>query len=1129
MAQVSTKASKGVFEPDSFSTRCTEVCRLVIHAAKTSHNEAEFRSQFSKFIEAFAKELDVPLLVREEYTLATGRLDAAYNRLIIEYEPPGSLRPQLSHKHTAHAVQQVKDYMEGVASKERQKIHRLAGVALDGGYYIFVRHIEGRFVIEDPVPVNERTTERFLRLLVSLTSGKALLPDNLITDFGSNTLTAQRVARAFYEALSATLQNEPDGLVAKLFKQWRTFYGEVTGYGEGSTQIKHKKDLQAFAKGMGIDPRRMNAPLLFFTVHTYFSLLVKLIAYLALSRFVSGFGTRFGSLYSLDNEALGKEIADLEHGGLFRRIGIRNFLEGDFFRWYVKTWNDEIADAVRLLVTRLKDYDPGTLEVTPEAARDLLKKLYHYLMPRELRHDLGEYYTPDWLADRLLNQLGYDGDPRKRLLDPACGSGTFLVLAIKRLKSRCLRKEGMNEQQTLKAILGNIAGIDLNPLAVIAARTNILLAIRDLLEHRTEDIDIPVYLADSIVVPEVGKTLFSKDRYRIKTTVGPLEIPSSLKSRRQIDDLANLLGECVETNVRAEPFLARAHRALGIEEARWAGTDGQGEAARVILGCLYQSLVDLHDQGLNGIWAAIVKNYFMPLFIGRFDLVAGNPPWVNWESLPSDYRSETKAVWISQGLFPHGGMDSILGKGKKDISMLMTFEVADALLADGGRLGFVITQTVFKGAGAAQGFRRFRLRSSTPLRVIHVDDMVDFAPFEEASNRTAVLILEKGRENKYPVAYTVWQKTSKGQRIGYDSTVEEASAQTRRLRFVAEPVNEQDPTSSWLTGKPRALKAIRKILGHSDYDAHEGANAGGCSGVYWLRTLDKRRDGKLLVQNLTEGTKREVAEVQAILEPDYVFPFLRNREVRRWQAQSTDQILMVQNPTTKKGVDEAVLQSDYLETWKYLKHFEEDLRGRAAFRRYFTRKEGSRTIEVAPFYSMFDVGEYTMSKYKVVWPNMGNRLDAAVISQKDGKPIVPQHIVTLVAVESLKEGHYIAALVNSAPFQFAAFSYSQAGGKSFGTPHILENIRIPKFDHKDKVHQKLSELSERAHDSVRKGNSAAVQKIEGTIDVTAAGLWGLSGSELNEIKRCYLELTKRDIQPPEEGKLEDEVDATVED
>ena len=79
-----------------------------------------------------------------------------------------------------------------------------------------------------------------------------------------------------------------------------------------------------------------------------------------------------------------------------------------------------------------------TLDVDPDNTRDLLKRLYQNLMPKALRHDLGEYYTPDWLAERLLNQLGYTEKvknlPQKRILDPACGSGTFLVLAIKRVR-----------------------------------------------------------------------------------------------------------------------------------------------------------------------------------------------------------------------------------------------------------------------------------------------------------------------------------------------------------------------------------------------------------------------------------------------------------------------------------------------------------------------------------------------------------------------------------------------------------------------------------------------------------------------------------------------------------------------
>ena len=1089
----------------------SKVAHAISSAAKSSRNEAEFRSSFSHVLRDFAADCGIPFEVREEYVLATGRLDAAYNRLVIEYESPGSLRANPAHQHTVHAVQQVKDYLLGIAAKDREKIHRLAGVVVDGYFFVFVRHVRGQFVVERPVEVNEFTTTRFLRLLVSLTSGKALLPENLIEDFGSQTETAARVAGGLYKALRGALRKEPDGIVAKLFSQWQTFYGVVTGFGRGSTQVKHKSELREFAKGMGVSPDDLETSLLFFAVHTYFSLLVKLIAYLALSRFVSGFGTRFGALYSLDDDELAKEMGELERGGLFRRLGIRNFLEGDFFRWYLAAWDQELAGVVRQLAMGLREYDPGTLSVSPEAARDLLKKLYHYLMPRELRHDLGEYYTPDWLAERLLNQLGYDGDPKKRILDPSCGSGTFLVLAIRRLKERCLLHEGMNEQQTLKAVLGSIVGIDLNPLAVIAARTNYLLAVHDLLEHRTEDIDIPIYLADSIMSPEGGQGLFGRDRYQIKTTVGVFEIPSALRSRQEVEGLTNLLSESIDAGVSRESFLARAEQQLGLQPDRWAGSDGEGEAACSLLERLYGTLVDLHGRGLDGIWAGIIKNYFMPLFIGRFDLIAGNPPWVIWDNLPSDYRDETKPIWVAHGLFPHGGMDAFLGKSKKDISMLMTYEVADTLLRKGGRLGFVITQSVFKTAGSGQGFRRFTLRGGDTIAPLHVDDMVDFQPFEGASNRTAVLIVQKGQRLKKRVPYTVWQKTSRGQRIGYDLTLEDVSAMTRRLHYVAEPVQESDRTSAWLTARPRAFTVLRKILGQSAYEAHAGAYSGGANGVYWMEVLEWRKDGMAVVRNLTAGAKREVNEIQAVVEPDFLYPLLRGSDVKEWSAEPSAHLLLVQDPSTRRGVEEKLLQRDYPRTWAYLKEFKSVLQAR--------KDRGTRQIveHGGAFYSMFGVGEYTVAPHKVAWCRIGRSIQADAIGCKDGKPIIPQETHSLVAVASKEEALYVAAVMNSLPFKFAAVSYSQAGGKSFGSPHILENIRVPKFDTGAKHCRELARLAAIAKKAMSLGDVAKLSATRADIDATSLQVWGLTEGNLDEIARGYREVTKADLEDPSRG------------
>ncbi len=1072
-------------------------------AAEHKGNEAGFRRQFANVIDDIAEQHEIPLVLREEYTLATGRADAAYNRFIVEYEPPGSLRKSRTHGHTKHAIQQVKDYIEGVAREERQRIHRLAGVATDGCYYAFVRHVDGKWVEEEPIEVNEHSTAYFLRLLFSLTSGKALIPQNLIKDFGSGNLVAQQCARALYHSL----EGNPPRLVGKIFEQWQTFFGQVTGYEEGSARLRDKKELQTFARGMGLDPKDTDPPKLFFSVHTYFAILIKFIAWLALSRFVSTFGTDFASLQNLPGQELQRRLRDMERGGIFRTLGIRNFLEGDFFGWYLTTWSRQVEDAVRVVLRRLSDYDPGTLEVSPEQARDLLKKVYHYLMPRELRHDLGEYYTPDWLAQRLLNQLDggtFRGHPTKRLIDPACGSGTFLVLAMQAMKERC-RRLGYNEATTLDLILKNIVGIDLNPLAVIAARTNYLLALGDLLEHRTTEINLPVYLADSILTPGRGQGLFASRSYSIRTAAGTFEVPGCIDTRGEIETLANLLDECIESSTSVDAFLTRARNAL-----RGTVAKSQWEQSRDIFEALYKELLGLHAEGLNGIWARIVKNAFMPLYVGEFDYVAGNPPWVNWESLPEDYRQESVPLWTRHGLFPHKGMDAILGKGKKDISALMTYQAMESFLKNGGKLGFVITQSVFKTAGAGQGFRRFQLGDGTSIAPRFVDDMSELQIFEGATNRTAVVIIWKGRKVRYPVPYMYWQKTVKGKSIGFDSSLEEVLAMTRRMQMYAKPVDRKDATSPWLTARRRALPAIQKVLAASDYAAHAGVYSGGANGVYWVEKIGERPDGLAIIRNITEGMKRAVDQVTAEIEPELLYPLLRGRDVRRWAAVPSACVIMVQDPEARQGIAEERLQVECPKAYQYLKHFEPVLRQRKSM-------PVRRLMESGPFYSMFAVGDYTFAPHKVVWAGIASDVMASAISSLDGKLVLPEHVHAFVGMKSRSEALYAAAVMNSTPFRAGAIAYSQVGGKSFATPHILKHLRLPRYDPKSKAHKQLASLSRQAHDLFRREEREALLKVEAKIDRQAARLWSISNQELAELQAYLADLQSKGLRKEESG------------
>jgi hypothetical protein len=1080
-----------------------EFARRIVAAAQKAHNEEEFRYAASNAIAEVGKELGVAVDLRQEYTLATGRADAVYNRFVIEYENPGVLHPNLGHKQTQHAVNQVKDYIAGLAQKERRDRDRLLGVAFDGHYMVFVRYHDGHEIYEEPLEFNRASAERFLRSLFSLASGRALIPENLVEDFGNQNEASRRVTRALYNALDT----RANGLPSRLYSQWKLFFGEVAGYEALEGKLKHKGELQQFAQGMGLKPDETDAPRLFFAIHTYFSFLVKSIARLVLQAHAGGAlgATPLTTVANLQGEALRRELEKMESGDIFRALGLKNLLEGDFFSWYLQAWNSEVEDALRETLSRLAEYNPATVQDDPHSARDLLKKLYHYLLPREIRHDLGEFYTPDWLAERLLVQLNEPlflppkpgkpvRTPNKRILDPACGSGTFLILAIRGLKANC-QEAGMAEADTLEVILNSVMGIDLNPLAVLAARVNYLLAVADLLPYRRREVEIPVYLADSILTPAGGDDLFHLNRRILDTAVGKLPVPTVIDSRAEMDKLTDLLEDYVKSGFAPDAFLQRC-RADIPDVAKAPESEG-------VLLELYEKLLELHRQGLDGIWARVLKNAFMPLFLQPFDYVVGNPPWINWESLPQGYREQSAPLWQQYGLVATKGRGKDqfeLGKQKRDISTLLFYVAADRYLKDGGKLGFVITQSVWK-TGASAPFRRFRIgQGGARLRVLAVDDLSSLQVFEGASTRTSIFVVQKGQPMRYPVQYAYWQKTTKGKSLDYDSTLDEAMALTRILRFEAAPVSESDPTSPWLTARPSALKAVRKILGRSDYQAYLGSNTGGANAVYWLEVATERPDELVVVCNVTEGAKRDVEGVTAEMEQDLLYPLLRGRDVGRWHAVPSVYLLLPHTPETQwQAIDEKQMQLAYPKSFAYLYRFRDVLLSR---RWYHLMRQGH------PFYIMGNVSKPTFAPWKVVWREVSTDFEPAVIGPVGGKPAIPAHTLVLIDFHDPQEAYYVCALLGSSLYNLAINAYISM----HPSPHVLQNIRVPRYDPANPVHARLSALSRHAHELAPAAHAgdkdarAALQDVEDQVDHAAADLWCLTDAELGEIRRNLKDL-----------------------
>jgi hypothetical protein len=245
-----------------------------------------------------------------------------------------------------------------------------------------------------------------------------------------------------------------------------------------------------------------------------------------------------------------------------------------------------------------------------------------------------------------------------------------------------------------------------------------------------------------------------------------------------------------------------------------------------------------------------------------------------------------------------------------------------------------------------------------------------------------------------------------------------------------------------------------------------------------------------------------VDQVTKPIEADLLYPLLRAKDVLKWSARYSAHILVPHTAQTGwRSIEEEALQKKYPKAYAYLGYFRKLLLARVA---YNLLRKGH------PFYTVMDISADTFAPWKVVWPNIASDLQAAVVGPVglERKPAVPQHIVTMVPFDNETEANYLCSLINTSSANFAARTYSQEGGKSFGDPHVLDHIRIPKFDPKDKVHKRLAELSMQAHEAAKKCDEKAVAEIEAQVDLESAKLWNLSASDLAQIQRSLKELTE---------------------
>ena len=1006
-----------------------------------------------------------------------GRKDALYGRVIIEYEAPGTLE---SPSHFESAKDQVKKYIEAEAIK-KEEYSKYFGVVLDGYSIAFIRFRKGKW--EEPVKaldVNEQTISTFLRAIRGL-QRKPIDVEYLLLDFGPRSELSKKVILNFYEILLKSKSNR----TKMLFEDWKRVFSQVCAYS--------KDKLIGLIEYYGLQDRSiLDVEKLMFAIHTYYTLLMKFLT----SEIVSYFNIPYSFLAKLESsyykslDELLSELKKLEEGGIIAEIGIRNFLEADYFAWYLDEWNKLTAELIVEIIKRLREYEPATAELEPDRIKDLFKRLYQNLVPKKVRHDLGEYFTPDWLAELLLDETSYDGNIDKRVLDPACGSGTFLVLVIKRIKDYAEQNFITDKKELLLKIINNVVGIDLNPLAVLASRANYIIALGDLIRAvPKEGIEIPVYLADSILVSRGVSVFTGKPEFVLETSVAKFWVREEIIKKNLWEPILNSIEFCLKNDYSVTDFKKYINEMF--VEKGFVTKDAYGAIVR-----LYEQFLKLEKKRLDGIWTKVIKNSFAPMLIGQFDYVVGNPPWVNWNNLPERYRELLKKLFDEYKILPEGPYIP-----RVDISMLFSYRCMDVYLKKGGTFGFLITQIVFKSF-AGSGFLKLRTKNFN-IQLIKIHDLVELQPFEGATNRTSLFIAKKDSLTKFPIEYVVWRKGK--DLIEQEDSLEEVKNKTIQVKMFAEPIEgysiQKEMISPLATlPKKEELKKLKSLIAESFYKAHTGVSFKP-KGVFLVKIL-KCLNNDVIIQNIEKAQKIKVSAKENRIEKQLLHPIIKGKDIDKYYV-SYDiyGICPYEFKPKFKILDESKFKTKFPFTFQYLNNLKE------AIAKRWEQKLVSKSSGY-PFYFLFRFNEDVTKNYKVVWKDIADRIYAAVLTPINDNYLgltipVPDDTVDYIAVKDLDEAHYLSAILNSSIVDFIIQSYHHLHFR----PQVLQRLNIKKFNPENVIHKMLSELSKKAHELANrhhKVNDPKIQKelekVEEEIDKNVAKLYNISDKELEEMK-----------------------------
>ncbi|HLI35316.1 MAG TPA: N-6 DNA methylase [Terriglobia bacterium] len=552
-----------------------------------------------------------------------------------------------------------------------------------------------------------------------------------------------------------------------------------------------------------------------------------------------------------------------------------------------------------------------------ELSGDLLGELYQLYFDRDTRKALGEFYTPAEVIEFILNECGYDGQQGQRLLDPACGSGSFLAAALKRYLRQAGRRHAKDVLLDLTEGL-RIVGFDINPFAVLMAQINYAALIlpryaeaiqqdRDFrilrlpvfrtdslrIEEREEDgsgtskggIQISMRFAEGLLNLTVYLPIQEEKKTFHKMLVG---VPRYLDARQRglisnLEEYVAALARVFQT-VRDPRFTLQQ-----LLQSRFGERSEKLETyLQPMLTALEKTVAELKGKYEDGRFMKAIEDLVLAVSLKhdlQYEFVVANPPYVRIQKIPE----HVKEYWAEKYEWTEHNYDLYI----TFLERAVRAPYRDGWLADGGRLGFILSDRFLNVDYGG------KLREHLP-RALRVDLLIDFRDtrvFAGALNYPAILIAERqrdGREDELQAA-RVFASEADPNEIYAEFQALRKNLGTRgvergkSVEVFTFPRNRLKGPGWWFMPEPerRLIDRLHEAPGKSLIEltaTSSGGFAGYQTSADSILVFDEIEDkGHLLrVQPRHEGEKCGCEKKPIEIEKGALKPFIFGKDVARW-------------------------------------------------------------------------------------------------------------------------------------------------------------------------------------------------------------------------------------------------------